>query len=92
MSHTDSESDDEAHTANDQSSAVQLNHDTHEFKPKNYQHSTQDPKSAASPEERLYFPRYKKSASMNSETPRENSGLPVKAPQKEFYVSPSSTE
>ena len=95
LSPTDSESDDltlshkkictrvKALTANDQSSAVQLNPDAHEFKPQDCQHSTQDPTSAARPKERPDFPRDKRSASIDSKAPQENSGLLVKTPKNE---------
>ena len=56
VSPTDSESDDETHNhmANNQSSAVQLNPDTHELKPQDSQHST-----ATKPKKRPVFQRDK---------------------------------
>ena len=83
VSPTDSEFDDETRIANDQSAAVQLNPDAHEFKPQNYQHSNQNPTIATRPEEKLDLPKDKKSASVSSETPQENSRVSVETPQKE---------
>ena len=81
LSPVDSESDDptlphkrrvarvEAIMADDHSNPVQLNPDAHEFKPQDYQRSTQDPTSAAKPKERPDFPRDKRSASIDSKAP-----------------------
>ena len=54
-----------------------LNPDAHEFSPQNCQNSTQDPKGAARPREVSNFQKNRRSVSLDSGTPQQNSDLPM---------------
>ena len=65
--------------ADNHSNPLQLNPDAHEFSPQNCRNSTQDPKRAAGPRGEPGFPRSRRSVSLDSKAPQENSDLPVKS-------------